>query len=57
MSASNETPTDGDVPTDDRLETLYELREELRLVADSDCAYAEYAQNGLDALQEAGYDV
>jgi len=39
------------------LEELYDLREELKLVAGSDCAYAKYCENGLERLREAGYDV
>jgi hypothetical protein len=40
-----------------RLDTLYELREELRIVADSDCSYAKYGQNGLEVLRDAGYSL
>jgi hypothetical protein len=39
------------------LDRLYELREELETVAASDAGYAKYAQNGLETLHEAGYDV
>ena len=39
------------------LEELYDLREELKLVAEADVAYAKYAENGLERLREAGYDV
>lgn len=39
------------------LERLYDLRDELETVANSDTKYAQYAQNGLERLQEAGYDV
>lgn len=39
------------------LDRLYELREELRIAANSDTDYAEYAQNGLETLKEEGYDV
>jgi hypothetical protein len=56
MSAQTDSP----LPTtkrEDRLDELYELREELQLVAQSDARYAKWAQNGLDQLREAGYDV
>lgn len=42
---------------EDRLEKLYELRDELQTIADSDAEWARYAQEGLDQLREAGYDV
>jgi hypothetical protein len=41
----------------ERLRPLYEVREELKLVANSDAEYAKYAQNFLESLREAGYDV
>lgn len=50
-------PQDVDARIDERLERLYELREELKTIANSDVEYAEYASNGLERLQEAGYDV
>jgi hypothetical protein len=42
---------------DQRLETLYELREEFKIVAESDVEYAKYAENALEVLREEGYDV
>lgn len=39
------------------LEQLYEVREELALIAASDGPYAKYAENWLESLREAGYDV
>ncbi|GGK74251.1 hypothetical protein [Haloarcula sebkhae] len=56
MSKSAETDLP-DQPDDDRLESLYSVREELQTIADSDVPYAEYAENWLDSLREAGYDV
>ena len=47
-------------PTDRReegLDKLYELREELKTIADSEAEYARFAENALDTLREAGYDV
>lgn len=41
----------------DRLDKLYELREELQIVADADVEYSKYAKEGLRTLREAGYDV
>jgi len=41
----------------ENLDKLYELREELELVAASDAEYAKYAVNFLESLDEAGYDV
>jgi hypothetical protein len=41
----------------ERLRPLYEISEELQLVANSDADYAKYAQNFLESLREAGYDV
>lgn len=42
---------------EENLDRLYELREELQIIAESDAEYAKYAQNGLETLREAGYDV
>ena len=42
---------------EDALEQLYEIRDDLKTVANSDAEYATYAQNALDELEEAGYDV
>lgn len=42
---------------EEALEALYEIEEELKMVAEADIPYSEHAQNGLDALEEAGYDV
>jgi hypothetical protein len=39
------------------LDRLYALREDLITAAISDTDYAKYAQNGLESLDEAGYDV
>ncbi|WP_436933728.1 hypothetical protein [Halovenus marina] len=39
------------------LDRLYELREELKIVAESDIDYAQYAQNALETLRQEGYDV
>jgi len=41
----------------EKLDELYDLREELEQIADSDARYSEYAQNFLESLREAGYDV
>ncbi|WP_154550857.1 hypothetical protein [Halorhabdus sp. CBA1104] len=51
--------TEADIPDAEEaaLEELYDLREELKLVAEADVAYAKYAENGLERLREAGYDV
>jgi len=46
-----------DEPRDDRLDQLYEVVDELKIIAESDVDYAEYAQNFLASLKEAGYDV
>ena len=51
------SPPENDEPSDDRLDKLYEVHEELQLIADSDARYAKYAKNGLESLREAGYDV
>jgi len=42
---------------EEKLDQLYERREELQTIAESDCRYAAYAQNFLDSLREAGYDL
>lgn len=55
MSKST-TPT-SEIPEEDRLDELYELRAELQRIADSDARYSTYAENALDSLREAGYDV
>lgn len=39
------------------LDQIYDLREELKIIADADVEYAKYAQNALDTLREEGYDV
>lgn len=41
----------------ENLDRIYDLREELQIVADADIEYAKYAQNALDTLREEGYDV
>ncbi|MDS0284746.1 hypothetical protein NDI86_21830 [Halomicroarcula sp. S3CR25-11] len=41
----------------DRLDGLYEVREELKLIAESDVPYSKDAQNFLKALRREGYDV
>ena len=41
----------------DRLDTLYELREEFQTVAGTDLPYATYCETALETLREAGYDV
>ncbi len=51
-----------DVPDHERkreenLDRLYELREEMQIIAESDGPYAKYAENGLKRLREEGYDV
>ncbi|MCJ0619504.1 hypothetical protein JZX76_08275 [Haloarcula hispanica] len=55
MSKTADTQIDD--PDDDRLETLYNVHEELQTIAESDVPYAEYAENWLASLREAGYDV
>ena len=42
---------------EDRLDQLYAVSDELQTIADSDADYAEYAENFLASLREAGYDV
>jgi hypothetical protein len=37
---------------EDRIRELEEIEEELRLIAGTDCAYAEHAQGFLNALEE-----
>lgn len=55
MSQAADTSTD---PTnEERLDELAELVDDLKLIADSDARYAKYAENGLEKLREAGYDV
>lgn len=54
MSQATETATDR---TKERLQPLYEVHEELQLIAESDVPYARDAQNFLESLREAGYDV
>lgn len=49
--------TDADERREEALDRLYELREELQTIADSDAEYAKYAREGLRKLREAGYDV
>jgi hypothetical protein len=40
----------------DRIRELEQIETELRLVANTDCPYAEYARNWLAALEEARDD-
>jgi len=42
---------------EEALNQLYELRDDLAIVAESDCDYATYAETALDELREAEYDV
>ena len=49
--------TDATQKREENLDELYELREELREIADSDARYSEYAANFLESLRAAGYDV
>jgi len=42
---------------EDALETLYNVHEDLQVIADSDAEWAKYAEKGLEKLREAGYDV
>ena len=53
MSTEIELP-DHEQRRQENLERLYDLREELQTVADSDADYAEYAENFLESLREAG---
>jgi hypothetical protein len=47
-------PDDVDAATvEDRIRELEEVEAELRLVARTDCSYANYARRWLDALEEA----
>jgi len=39
------------------LDKLYEIRDELELIALTESDYSKYDRNGLKALQEAGYGV
>jgi len=58
MSKSELPHSPNDTPDDqNRLDELYELRDELQTIAGSDAKYATYAENALDTLREAGYDV
>jgi deoxyinosine 3'endonuclease (endonuclease V) len=41
---------------EDRVRELNEIESELRLVAATDCSYAEYARTWLTALEEARDD-
>lgn len=55
MSSTVDTPR----LTDERkarLDRLYELREQLQIVAASDIEYAKYAREGLRTLREEGYE-
>ena len=57
---STDTNDNSDDPMDrqqEKLDRLYECRDELKTIAESDARYAKYAQNFLDSLREAGYDV
>ena len=56
MSATT-PPSDPEDRQEENLDKLYELREQFEIIADSDAEYATYAQNALDRLEEAGYDV
>jgi hypothetical protein len=42
---------------EDALDRLYELREQFKIIANSDAEYAKYAENALQRLQEEGYDI
>lgn len=42
---------------EERLEALYELREEFETVAEADVPYAKWAENALETLRKEGYDV
>jgi len=55
--STTRTPDDIEAKAEENLDRLYELRDELKLIADSDCRYATYAENFLESLEEAGYDV
>jgi len=56
--SKTERPNNAPSPNDeDRLDELYDLREELQQIAGSDARYAKYAENALASLREAGYDV
>lgn len=57
MSIDTDQSTTMEDRRKENLETLYELREELKLIADSEGPYAKYAENWLESLREAGYDV
>jgi hypothetical protein len=64
MSTIENDDTDGgiDLPDHERkrketLDRLYELRDDLKTIANSDADYAEYAHNGLETLKKEGYDV
>jgi hypothetical protein len=41
----------------ENLDRLYDLREELETVANSDADYAAYAESFLETLRAEGYDV
>jgi len=56
MSSTLDIP-DHEEKRHENLDRLYELREELQTIADSDAEYAEYAENFLNSLRGAGYDV
>jgi hypothetical protein len=57
MSKSEATTTVPNIDDEDRLDQLYELEDELKQIADSDTRYSTYAENALESLREAGYDV
>lgn len=57
MSTKAEHQTTPQDKREQTLEQLYEVREELALIAASDGPYAKYAENWLESLREAGYDV
>lgn len=43
--------------TEARLDQLYEMRDDLETIANSDAEYADYARAALQRLRQAGYDV
>ena len=50
MTDSDSAPT---IAESKRIERLREVEEELRLVANTDCAYAKHAQRWLEMLEAA----
>jgi len=53
MSSDIDAP-DHEQRRQENLDRLYDLREELETVADSDADYAAYAESFLETLREAG---